>query len=401
MAVGPSSTDHWVVPGVRLASIACGIKDQDELDLVLIEFAEGSQTAGVFTQSLFAAAPVLVGRRHLAEASSRYFLINSGNANAATGDAGVSDAEACCLALSQATGAHPTQVVPFSTGVIGERLQVGYIVDALPRITAALTEDNWLKAAEGIMTTDTRPKITSRRFEFNGTRVTLTGIAKGAGMIQPDMATMLAYVATDGVATQDFLKAALTLAVEQSFNRITVDGDTSTNDSCMLTATGSSGLELSHADVSPVFQAELNSLMRELAQGIIRDAEGSTKFVEICVKGGRNTSDCLKIAYSIANSPLVKTALFAGDANWGRIVMAVGKAGVDIDIGKVDVFVGSVQMMQGGGKHPGYTEAAGTAAMESEEITITVDLNQGQALERVWTSDLSQEYVAINAEYRT
>lgn len=401
MAVGPSSTDHWMVPGVRLASVACGIKDQDELDLVLIEFAEGSQTAGVFTQSVFAAAPVLVGRRHLAEASSRYFLINSGNANAATGDAGVSDAEACCLALSQATGAHPTQVVPFSTGVIGERLQVGHIVDALPRITAALTEDNWLKAAEGIMTTDTRPKITSRRFEFNGTRVTLTGIAKGAGMIQPDMATMLAYVATDGVATQDFLKAALTLAVEQSFNRITVDGDTSTNDSCMLTATGSAGLELSHADVSPVFQAELNSLMRELAQGIIRDAEGSTKFVEICVKGGRNTSDCLKIAYSIANSPLVKTALFAGDANWGRIVMAVGKAGVDIDIGKVDVFVGSVQMMQGGGKHPGYTEAAGTAAMESEEITITVDLNQGQALERVWTSDLSQEYVAINAEYRT
>ena len=401
MAVGPSSTDHWVVPGVRLASIACGIKDQDELDLVLIEFAEGSQTAGVFTQSVFAAAPVLVGRRHLAEASSRYFLINSGNANAATGDAGVSDAEACCLALSQATGAHPTQVVPFSTGVIGERLQVGHIVDALPRITAALTEDNWLKAAEGIMTTDTRPKITSRRFEFNGTRVTLTGIAKGAGMIQPDMATMLAYVATDGVATQDFLKAALTLAVEQSFNRITVDGDTSTNDSCMLTATGSSGLELSHADVSPVFQAELNSLMRELAQGIVRDAEGATKFVEICVKGGRSTSDCLKIAYSIANSPLVKTALFAGDANWGRIVMAVGKAGVDIDIGKVDVFVGSVQMMQGGGKHPGYTEAAGTAAMESEEITITVDLNQGQALERVWTSDLSQEYVAINAEYRT
>ena len=401
MAVGAHSTDHCLVPGVRLSSIASGIKGQNDLDLVLIEFIEGSHTAGVFTKSAFAAAPVLVGRRHLAQSSSRYFLINSGNANAATGEAGVADAEGCCLALAQATGACPEEIIPFSTGVIGEKLQVERITDALPEIISRLDEDGWLRAAKGIMTTDTRPKITSRQFEVNGSTVTMTGIAKGSGMIQPNMATLLAYVATDGFAGQEFLKAALVASIDQSFNRITVDGDTSTNDSSMLTATGASEVELDSPVVAPVFQDELNSLMLELAQGIIRDAEGATKFIEIRVIGGECSDDCLRIAYSIANSPLVKTAFFAGDANWGRIVMAIGKAGIDIDVDKVDVYVGAVQMMRAGGKEPSYTEAAGAAAMAEEEITITVDLNQGQISESVWTSDLSHDYVVINAEYRT
>ena len=401
MAVGAYSTDHCSVAGVRLSSVACGIKGQNDLDLVLIEFIDGSCTAGVFTKSAFPAAPVLVGRRHLAQSSSRYFLINSGNANAATGEAGVVDAEGCCLALSQATGACPEEVIPFSTGVIGEKLQVKHITDALPAIISGLDEDGWLRAAEGIMTTDTRPKITSRQFEINGSTLTMTGIAKGSGMIQPNMATLLAYVATDGLAGQEFLQAALVASIDQSFNRITVDGDTSTNDSSMLTATGASGIELDSPVVAPIFQDELNSLMLELAQGIIRDAEGATKFIEIRVTGGECSDDCLRIAYSIANSPLVKTAFFAGDANWGRIVMAIGKAGIDIDVDKVDVYVGAVQMMRSGGKEPSYTEAAGAAVMADEEITITVDLNQGQISESVWTSDLSHDYVLINAEYRT
>ena len=397
MAVGPHSTEHCSVAGVRLASVACGIKGEDELDLVLLEFAEGSETAGIFTQSSFAAAPVLVGREHLVQARSRYFLINSGNANAATGEQGVSDALGCCKALSQATGARPEQVIPFSTGVIGEKLQVEHIMDALPEIVAGLNEDNWLLAAEGIMTTDTRSKIASRQIEVDGKTITLTGIAKGAGMIQPNMATMLAYIVTDGQANQTFLKRALQTAANKSFNRITVDGDTSTNDSCMLTATGVSGVNVESA----VFQQALDSLMTELAHAIVRDAEGASKFVEIQVRGGRSAKDCLDIAYSIGNSPLVKTAVFASDANWGRIVMAIGKSGVEVDINKIDIFVGDVRLMLNGGKDPDYTEDAGTAAMSMEEIVITVDLKLGEAVESIWTCDLSHDYVSINAEYRT
>lgn len=397
MAVGPHSTDHKTVPGVRLASVACGIKGADQLDLVLFEFAEGSETAGIFTRSAFAAAPVLIGREHLEQAKSRYFLINSGNANAATGEQGISDAFGCCKALSQATGVRPEEVIPFSTGVIGEKLQVQQITSAMQDITTALDEDNWLKAAEGIMTTDTRSKIASREVALEGGTVTLTGIAKGAGMIQPNMATMLTYIATDGQAGQAFLKTALQKAADQSFNRITVDGDTSTNDSCMLTATGVSGFNIENN----TFQEALDSLMQELAHAIVRDAEGATKFVEVQVQGGRNSEDCLAIGYSIANSPLVKTAVFASDANWGRIVMAIGKAGVDVDINKIDIFVGEVRLMLNGGKDPDYTEEIGTAAMQDEEIVITVDLKLGEANESIWTSDLSHDYVSINAEYRT
>ena len=401
MAVGPYSTEHKIVPGVRLASVACGIKGRDELDLVLLEFTDGSNSAGIFTKSAFAAAPVLLGRQHLEQAGSRFFLINSGNANAATGKQGVADAERCCEVLSQLTDVRAEQVIPFSTGVIGENLPVSTIVEALPEIIAGLDEKNWLEAARGIMTTDTRPKIASRQIETEGGTITITGIAKGSGMIQPDMATLLVYVATDGLADQDFLSSALQIAADQSFNRITVDGDTSTNDSCMLTATGVSGVDLVDPDVASNFQKALNSLVRELAHDIVRDAEGATKFVEVRVQGGKSFDDCLKIAYSIANSPLIKTALFASDANWGRIVMAIGKAGVDIDISKVDIFVGDVQVLVKGGKHLDYVEEAGAAVMANDEIVITVDLNLGDVVESVWTSDLSYDYVVINADYRS
>ncbi len=399
MAVGPHSTDFKVVPGVRLASGSCGIKVDGTSDLVLFEFAEGSVTTGIFTQSHFAAAPVLLSKEHLHKSQSRYFLINSGNANAATGDEGVSDARTCCDAVSQRTGARPEEVLPFSTGVIGERLQVEQITDALPRVIPELREDNWLAAAEGIMTTDTRPKVTSRTFDADGKTVTLTGIAKGAGMIQPNMATMLAYIATDIEAEAEELHAVLLAGANRSFNRITVDSDTSTNDSCMLTATACSGVSL--ADYTDEFSEALASLMQELAHGIIRDAEGATKFVAVNVMGGESEAACLEVAYAIANSPLMKTAIFASDANWGRIVMAIGKANTALDPNKIDVFIGDVCLMVAGGKHPDYVEEMGAAVMAGEEITIRVNLNAGDAEETVWTSDLSHDYVSINADYRT
>ena len=401
MAVGPSSVEFSAVPGVKLSSVACGIKKNGKHDLVLMAFDEGSVAAGVFTQSLFAAAPVEIGRRHLTAGTTRYFLINSGNANAGVGEAGLADALACCEALADVTGVPIEAVIPFSTGVIGERLPVEKIASGLDNALSALSESNWLAAAHGIMTTDTRPKIASRQCEIGGKTVTITGIAKGAGMIQPNMATMLCYMATDAVCDKTVLGELLANAAEHSFNRITVDSDTSTNDSCMLVATGASGADVSSGNAREAFSAALSALALELAQGIIRDGEGATKFVAITVKNGGDSRTCLDIAYSIANSPLMKTALYASDANWGRIVMAIGKAPVNIDVNKLDVYLGDVQLMAAGQKHPGYTEAAGAAVMAEEEITITVDLNAGKASETVWTSDLSHEYVRINAEYRT
>lgn len=403
MAVGPNSTEFNVVPGVRLASVYAGIKKKPTNDLVLFEFAEGSVTVGVFTRSLFAAAPVVVGKRHLEKASSRFFLINSGNANAGVGEIGIDDAETCCSSLSQLTGVRPEAVIPFSTGVIGERLPVEKLTRALDGAISRLSESNWLEAAEGIMTTDTRPKICSRQIQLGGEIVTITGIAKGAGMIQPNMATMLCYIATDVACEKAVLQQLLSGSVEKSFNRITVDSDTSTNDSCMLTATGISGVDITHDDeLRENFLLMLEDLCLELAQGIIRDAEGATKFVEVRVSRGASQADCLSVAYAIANSPLMKTAIFASDANWGRIVMAIGKAKVDnVDINKLSVFLGDVQLMADGQKHPDYTEEAGAAVMSAEEITIAIDLGVGDYEEKVWTSDLSHEYVRINAEYRT
>ncbi len=400
--MGPGNVNFHPVPGVKMASLACGIKSDSVHDLVMFEFATGSKTAAVFTRSLFAAAPVEVGRRHLQQVSPRYFLINSGNANAATGEAGIADSLICCKTLSQLSGTRPEEIIPFSTGVIGERLPVRRITDSLNQILPLLAKNNWLQAARGIMTTDTRPKIASRQMEICGKTVTITGIAKGAGMIQPNMATMLSYIATDVLMGQHTLQAMLDNAVNKSFNRITVDSDTSTNDSCMLTATGVAGVVVEeNADSGQQFYNLLEELMIELAQGIIRDAEGATKFVEVRVINGERSKDCLNIAYAIANSPLMKTAIFASDANWGRIVMAIGKADVEIEVSKLDVYIGDVKLMLNGGRNPAYEESMGADAMASEEITITVDLKSGSAAETIWTSDLSHEYVRINAEYRT
>lgn len=402
MAVGAASVNFHAVPGVKLASMACGIKSDSVPDLVMFEFAPGSKTAAVFTRSLFAAAPVEVGRRHLALASPRYFLINSGNANAATGEPGIVDSLICCQSLSRLSGTRPEETIPFSTGVIGERLPVPKITDVLDQLLPILGENNWLQAARGIMTTDTRPKIASRQTEISGKTITITGIAKGAGMIQPNMATMLSYIATDASIQQSALQGMLEKAVNKSFNRITVDSDTSTNDSCMLTATGVSGVVVDkEEDTAGLFYNLLEELMIELAQGIIRDAEGATKFVEIRVINGVIRRDCLNIAYGIANSPLMKTAIFASDANWGRIVMAIGKADAQIDVTKLDIYIGDVQLMANGGRDPAYEESMGADAMSGEEIIITVDLKSGKVAETVWTSDLSHEYVRINAEYRT
>lgn len=401
MATGEVSLAFNPVPGVRLAATAAGVRADGRDDLVLMEFTEGSVTAAVYTKSLFAAAPVKVGKRHLAAASPRYFLTNSGNANAAVGE-GVADALTCCEQLAKLAGVRTEEIIPFSTGVIGERLPVKKITAALETLFETLAEDDWLSAARGIMTTDTRPKIASRQVSLAGETITLTGIAKGAGMIQPDMATMLCYIATDVACGHDSLQTLLADAMNRSFNRITVDSDTSTNDSCMLVATGVSGVNVDDdEDLRQEFAGSLNDLCLELAQGIIRDAEGATKFVEVNVVNGRSAEDCLKIAYAIANSPLMKTAIYAGDANWGRIVMAIGKAGVEADISKMDIRLGDIWLMRGGEKDRDYTEEAGSKAMAAEDIVITVDLNAGDAAETVWTSDLSHEYVRINAEYRT
>ncbi len=401
MAVGTANTHFHPVPGVKLAAVACGIKENSDQDLVLFEFTGGSRTAAVFTQSLFAAAPVEVGRRHLGQTAPRFFLVNSGNANAATGEPGIADSLICCKSLSQLSGTRPEEIIPFSTGVIGERLPVHRITDALSRLLPILGEENWLHAARGIMTTDTRPKIASCQAEISGKTITMTGIAKGAGMIQPNMATMLSYIATDALVQQPVLQQMLGRAVNKSFNRITVDGDTSTNDSCMLTATGVSRVAIDNEETCTQFYNLLEGLMIELAQGIIRDAEGASKFVEIRVINGKSSQDCLNIAFSIANSPLMKTAIFAGDANWGRIVMAIGKSDAEIDISTLDVYIGDAQLMSDGGRDPAYEESMGTDAMAGEEIVITVDLKSGDDRETVWTSDLSHDYVRINAEYRT
>ena len=401
MAVGAFNEKFLPVNGVRLSSVASGIKKSGN-DLVLIEFASGSKAAGVFTNNAFAAAPVQVCKSHLEEASPRYFLVNSGNANAATGKIGVSNAIDCCEALGSLTAVDRKKVLPFSTGVIGEHLPADRIKAALPKLIEGLKEGNWLEAARGIMTTDTRPKIASRSFDIDGTDLVVTGIAKGAGMIEPHMATLLVFIATDAGMNSDLLRKLLRSAADQSFNRITVDSDTSTNDSCMLVATSASGFWIEEdTKAAEIFLEQLTGLCIELAQGVIKDAEGVTRFVEVMVEGGTDQSTCLEIAYSIANSPLVKSAVFAGDANWGRIVMAIGKTPFPIDPELIDVYLGSVRLMHAGEKDASYKEEDGAREMAGKEIQIRVNLNQGSAVERVWTTDLSYDYIKINADYRS
>lgn len=402
MAVGHYQTSFSAVNGIRMASTNVGIGSDDSPDLVLFELCPGSTSVGVFTQSHFSAAPVQVARAHLIEGPARYLLVNSGNANAATGAQGLLDARACCQAVSVQGKVKPQQVLPFSTGVIGEALPIEPIMNALPDMFAALHEDQWLNAARGIMTTDTRPKIASRQLKLCGQLVTLTGIAKGAGMIQPNMATMLSFIATDAQISESLLQEMLSSSVASSFNRITVDSDTSTNDACMLIASGQAGDLLDDCEQELVdFQDALTDLMLELAQGLVRDGEGATKFVTVLVEQGESEQQCLAIAFSIANSPLIKTALFASDANWGRIVMAIGKTDVQLDVESLDIYINDLCLMRSGTKAAEYEEADGANAMALEDIVIRVVLNCGACSETVWTSDLSLDYVKINAEYRT
>jgi glutamate N-acetyltransferase/amino-acid N-acetyltransferase len=405
MAVG-SSVQEPVLPvdGIRLAAVKAGIRYADRLDLVLIELCAGATTAGVFTQNAFCAAPVHVARTHLLETSARYFLINTGNANAGTGKTGMQDAEACCASVAELTQVPANAVLPFSTGVIGEPLPTDKIVAGIPVALESLHSGAWISAAEGIMTTDTRPKAVSESFELNGTSITISGIAKGAGMLKPDMATMLAFVGTDAQIEAEFLQSLLKQVVDRSFNRITVDGDTSTNDCCMLTATGKSGVSVSLQDPDLIkpFLEKLDLVFNRLATGLIRDAEGATKTMQVKIVGGADSAECLSVAYAIAESPLVKTALFAADPNWGRILAAVGRAGIgNLVLEKVNIHLGSVCLVHNGELSASYSEKDGQAQMDKDEVNVTVSLNRGDAEETVWTSDLSHEYIRINAEYRT
>ena len=401
MATGTSELPELhPVLGFKLGTTSAGIKSADRPDLVVMEIAEGSSVAALFTKNAFCAAPVTVCKERLARCTPRYLVTNTGNANAGTGEQGLLDATQTCSALATLAGVEIDTILPFSTGVIGELLPIDKLLAGLPNAFEQLSESGWTDAAQGILTTDTRAKGSSTQFGSDKP-VTITGIAKGSGMIKPNMATMLAYVATDAVVNEELLHRALTLATEKSFNRITVDSDTSTNDSVVLVATGASGVTIDEESFDS-FLENLCQVFTDLAQAIIRDAEGSTKFVSVVVDTASNQSEALKVAYTIAESPLVKTALSASDPNWGRILAAIGRSGIeDLDVNEVQILLNSVLIADHGARAPSYSEEAGQAAMQPEDIEIRVCLNRGDASEVVWTSDLTHEYVRINAEYRT
>ncbi len=389
------------VAGFRLGTGSAGIKKPGKKDLVIMAFDEDATVAACFTKNAFCAAPVQLAKAHLASASPRFLVTNTGNANAGTGPQGLENAKTVCQTLAELAGCSVDQVLPYSTGVIGEPLPVGKIVSALAATLANCSEQGWTDAGLGIMTTDTRPKGASKQIDIDGKTVTLTGISKGAGMIKPNMATMLAYVATDAAVEKDLLQSLLSRALDKSFNRITVDGDTSTNDALTLVATGKSGAIINESNAEQFYQA-LESVLVELAQAIIRDGEGATKFVTVQVDGGATTEECLKVAYAVAESPLVKTALFASDPNWGRILAAIGRAGLDnLNVDRITVKLGDLLIAENGGRAASYTEQAGQAVMNQEEILIHIDLARGGVSDTVWTTDFSHEYVTINAEYRT
>lgn len=405
MAVGKDYfPEMHPVAGFKLGTTSASIKTPGRKDLVIMSMAEGSTVAGVFTKNAFCAAPVQLSKAHLGKAESRYFVINTGNANAGTGEQGKQDAKTMCESLAEIAQVATEAVLPFSTGVIGEPLPVSKIVAALPAAYADLSESGWTDAALGILTTDTRIKGSSVQLQLKNKAVAITGIAKGSGMIKPNMATMLSYVATDLAINLPLLQQLVSDAVEASFNRITVDGDTSTNDCAMLVATGASGVEYSElSEVEQLlFNTQLNQLFISLAQQIIQDGEGATKFVAVEVSGGKDSAESLAVAYTVAESPLVKTALFASDPNWGRILAAIGRAGIsDLDVDKIQVYLDDVLIAEKGGRADSYSEADGQAVMDQEEISIRITLNRGDAEETVWTTDLSHDYVKINAEYRT
>jgi glutamate N-acetyltransferase/amino-acid N-acetyltransferase len=395
------------VPGLRLATVSAGIKKPGRKDLVLIELAEGATAAAVFTRNAFCAAPVTVAREYLQANGGRprYLLVNTGNANAGTGQAGIEAARSCTRAVATAGKVSPQQVLPFSTGVIGEPLPLQRLEAAIPAAFAALSAEGWADAALGIMTTDTRPKGCSLRFRAGDRDFVITGIAKGAGMIRPNMATMLAYIATDMAVDQALLQELLAAAVETTFNRITIDGDTSTNDACVLVATGAAGnTPVADRDSQRcrALRDVLEQLCLALAQGLVRDGEGASKFVTVQVNGGRQEQECLDVAFTIAHSPLVKTALFASDPNWGRLLAAIGRAGLaDLQVDRIGVYLNDVLIASEGCRAASYTEEQGVAAMAPADIVIRIELNRGDCSGTVWTTDFSYDYVRINAEYRT
>lgn len=404
MAVGACEFPNMpAVSGIQLGTACAGIKQTVRDDILVFQLAEQSTCAAVFTQNAFCAAPVHVARANL-QKNPRWLLINSGNANAGTGDQGMRDALASCLSLAQTAGGAEDRVLPFSTGVIGQPLPVDRIAAALPTAIQNLDAGNWEKASQAIMTTDTFAKGATQTITIEGHPVTINGISKGAGMIQPDMATMLAFIATDAKIGQPLLQACLMQAAEQSFNRITVDGDTSTNDACVLMASGqSSAPEITAGSANyRIFADAVMSVCKRLAELIIRDGEGATKLMRIVVKEAISDAEAVRVGKTIAHSPLVKTAFFASDPNWGRILAAVGRAGVEqMDLDKVQIFLDDVCIVKNGGRADDYTEEAGQRVMNQEEITVSVNLGRGTSCQEVLTCDFSYDYVRINAEYRT
>jgi glutamate N-acetyltransferase/amino-acid N-acetyltransferase len=405
----PDAVNLKPIAGIELGHAEAGMRKAGRKDLLIMKLAPTATVAGVFTSNRFSAAPVQVCKAHLegmhiSGTPIRALLVNTGNANAGTGEAGLADANATCVALADLLDCEPSQILPFSTGVILEPLPVNRIIAGLPQAIANLGVDNWCNAAESIMTTDTQPKAASRSITMNGRPVHLTGMSKGAGMIRPNMATMLGFIATDAKVAQSVLDQLIKTVADQSFNCITIDGDTSTNDSFMLIATGTADTEVSSVD-SPEY-AQLSdavvSLAQELAQMIVRDGEGATKFITITVEEGASTAECRKIAYSIGHSPLVKTAFFASDPNLGRILAAIGYAGIDdLDVTKLNLYLDDVWVAKNGGRHPHYQEPDGQRVMKQSEITVRVTLGRGNAKATIWTCDLSYEYVKINADYRS
>ena len=402
----PSAADLCPVPGIRWGVVEAGVRKQNRKDVSICVLDEGSQVDAVFTENRFCAAPVQVCRTHLANGDAiRALVINTGNANAGTGASGLAHANQMAQAAADALGVKATQVLPFSTGVILEPLPIDRVRAGITQAAGVLEADAWLTAAQGIMTTDTQPKAYSRQCVLGGKTVTVTGISKGAGMIRPNMATMLGFVGTDAQIAPALMKGLAKRLADQSFNRVTVDGDTSTNDSFVVMATGVAANAMVTDWASDDGQTLLDALLgvsRDLAHAIVRDGEGATKFITIEVGGGRDTAECLKAAYAVGHSPLVKTAFFASDPNLGRILAAVGYAGIsDLDVSGVDVFLDDVQVAQGGGLHAAYTEAQGAAVMAKSEITIRIELGRGSARDTVWTCDFSHDYVSINADYRS
>jgi glutamate N-acetyltransferase/amino-acid N-acetyltransferase len=398
----PIAGELLPVPGVQLGTAEAGIKRANRKDVLVIKLDEGASVAGVFTQNRFCAAPVTVAREHLASGKPiRALVVNTGNANAGTGEQGMAAARATCAALARLLGCADEQVLPYSTGVIMEPLPVEKIVAGLPQAIANLKADNWFDAAHAIMTTDIVAKAASRWVNIGGKTVTVTGIAKGSGMIHPNMATMLGYIATDAAIAQDMLQQMVKQASDASFNCITVDGDTSTNDALMLIATGKSGVAVGEAERAAM-QAAVTEVATVLAQAIVRDGEGATKFMTIAVEGGRDAAECKQIAYAVAHSPLVKTAFFASDPNLGRILAAIGYAGVnDLDVQKLKLYLDDVMVAENGGRAASYREEDGQRVMQQEDITVRVALGRGNAAATVWTCDFSYDYVKINASYRS